>query len=409
MRSWDCWDTLIARRSVWDIRNETDNVFPIAENVSRVRPEDLLVSDYYDARLLERLIPDVTGLRNRIIVSEDGKRSGRIWPEVSRLGVTQHCGDDTHSDVVSPQAHGITGTLFAGSKLTQDEQALSDAGLDSLARCMREARLTQYSERWRKLESLQTQINFPLLFLASLILQREHRAERFLMSSRDCFLWHKLQEFIRDRHGHDYEVVYFHTSRLARAFPSPAYLEYLQRLLPAVIVDVVGTGWSLSRLLSRAGRPDTPIVLITRYVDAELRAQYEAIGSTRAEGNVFTLLRAPASFANLEGMNLAAHAMYLDPPETFNPLGLDWERLAEIQAMHAAFFAALNAAIHYGFRRDFEVTNDVLQEQLQRCFARAGEHLEWSAAVQNLSTAEHQAVMHRLAQIARSVESRDAL
>ena len=407
MRSWDCWDTLLARRSVKDVRHETDNVFPIAENVAKVRPDDILVSDYDDAALLRKLIPSITGLRNRLMVTTDGKLTGRIWSTLRSLGVTEHCGDDPHSDVVSPQAHGIRGILSTLTRLTAAEQSLSDGGLVALARCAREARLRQYSHVWRHLELLQTQINFPLLLIAAIILHREYPSRRFLMSSRDCFLWHRAQQFVRDVHREDYEVVYFQTSRIARAFPSPSYLRYVRGQLPAIITDVGGTGWSLARLLERVGCPETPVVLITRYDAEDLRAQYEAIGRTRSAGKVSALLRALVPAGHLEGMNLANHAMYSNPPETFNPLELDWERLPEVNAMHTAFFAALEAARLYDFRADFEVTDAVLQEQLYACFVRANQRLEWSQAVQKISAAEHAAVMQRLRELSEAGVSLD--
>jgi hypothetical protein len=107
-------------------------------------------------------------------------------------------------------------------------------------------------------------------------------------------------------------------------------------------------------------------------------------------------------------MNLAAHAMYSDPPETFNPLGLDWEQVPEIRAMHAAFFTVLAAARRYDFRRDLEVAAQVLQDQLHGCFLRANQHLEWSRVAQEIQAAEHEAVMLRLEELARGLPSRDA-
>ena len=401
MKSWDCWDTLIARRTVKDVHDETDNVFPIAENIAKVRPEDILVSDYYDKAFLQRAIPAIAGLHNKLIVTEDGKQTGRIWPMLRRLGVTEHFGDNPHSDVASPTAYGISGVLSTVAKFTPIEQTLSDAGLIGLARCIREARLTQYCAKDRNLQLLQTQINFPLLFIASIVLHRDHPADRFLLSSRDCFLWHKALEFVRDLHKDCYEVVYFQTSRLARVFPSPSYLRYVRALLPAVIADVGGTGWSLQRLLEHADRPDTPVVLITRYVADELRLQYEAIGKTRNNGNLSVLLRSPAPQGHLEGMNLAAHAMYSDPPQTFNPLCLDWERMPEIQVMHTTFFAVLETAGKYEFQNDIGVADNVLQDQLHECFLRSSQHLHWSQVVQNISAAEHQEVMRRLECLAR--------
>jgi hypothetical protein len=228
------------------------------------------------------------------------------------------------------------------------------------------------------------------------------------MSSRDCFLWQRVLEFVRDLHGAQYEIVYFRTSRLARAFPSPAYLRYVRAHLPAVIVDIGGTGWSLLRLLERLGHPETPVVFITRYDAPELRSQYEAIGRTVTNGNSSSLLRTSAPPTHLEGMNLAAHAMYMDPPQTFNPLGIDWEQVPEVQAMHAAFSAALDTARRYDFRSDLGVTDECIQDQLYACFLRASEHREWSQVAQSISDAEHKEVMQHLELLSQGVSSGDA-
>jgi hypothetical protein len=402
MRSWDCWDTLIARRSVTDIHDERDNVFPIAENVKRVEPGDILVSDYYDEPLLRSIVPAITGLCNRLIVSEDGKLSGRVWSMLRNLGVTEHLGDNPNSDVESPQAHGIRGSLSIASKFTDAEQSLNDIGFVGLARCIREARLIRHSDTLRNLELSQTQINFPALFIASVILQRDHRHDRLLMSSRDCFLWHRLQEFVRDLHADSYEVIYFKTSRLARVFPSRSYTRYVENHLPAAIVDVYGTGWSLSRFLQNLGHPETPILFITRCNSDAVRRRCEAIARTESDGNIAVLLKVSSPAMSLEGLNLASHAMYADPPETFNPLGLDWEGMPEIQAMHGAFYAALDAAQRYDFRTDLEVADSVLQSELHACFLRATQHSDLIEVVNEIAYSEHEPIMTRLEQMARS-------
>lgn len=395
MKSWDCWDTLIARRSIRDVGNEANNVFPIAENVAKVQPGDILISDYYDERLLKRLIPEVTGLHNRIIVTEDGKNAGRIWPLLP--GVTEHTGDNQHCDVDSPRKHGIKGTLSRLSPFTAAEEEFSDAGLTGLAHTIREARLVHWNASLRSLQLLQTQVNFPLLFIASLLLHCQIDTPRILMSSRDCCLWHHAQQLVRNLHHADYDVVYFHTSRIARAFPTPAYLHYVNSLLPGTIVDIGGTGWSLTRLLERTKHPDTKVVLLTQYQCEDLRKQYEQMGATQASGNILSLSPNPPR-ADLERANLANHAMFLEDQTTFNPLNINWEQVPEIAAMHEAFLTAVRVASNHDFSSDLQATDATLQTLLRNCFARVNykDALRFADA---FAVQEDRAVMARLKEL----------
>jgi hypothetical protein len=405
MRSWDCWDTLIARRTISDVRDETDNVFPIMENVARVQPEDILVSDFYDADLLRRLIPEITGLQNRLFITPDGKRTGQIWRSLRHLGLLEHTGDDWICDVSSPQRYGIAARHCHLAQFTAAEEEINSFGLSGLARSMREARLIQRPLEHHPFDTVQTQVNFPLLFVAAIILHRLNPMRdtgRLLMSSRDCFLWLRAQELVRDLHGANYELVYFLTSRIARAFPSVEYLRYVNKNLPAAVVDIGGTGWSLARLIERTDYPRTPITLIERYELPDLVAQYETIGKTLTKCKIQTLLHGPAPPADIEVMNLARHPMFIDHTTAFNPLGYRWEQAPEIEAMHAGFLRVARVTSHYDFSSDICASDQRLQAALKGCFLRASSYAEFLNPLQVILAQENLIVMQRLKELSAS-------
>ncbi len=347
VNSFDAWDTLIARRSVIDIHNEVDNLFPIVENVRKVGPKDIIVSDFYDEKLLHTVIPQVTGLHNKVYITENGKREGWIWANIRKeFVVTNHTGDNPITDITSVQQAGIQATLTDVATLSSVEQFLISSGLPSIARLIREARLTTYDPAYRRFELLQTQVNFPILLLASYLLhyQVAHHAS-VLMSGRDCCLWVQVQERLRDMLGGHYAVHYFHTSRIARTAASPTYLAYANKMLApgALVVDLCGYGRSLPLLLDKTSYPKTGIYLLAKYPDPGRTSRAKALTAGSA---------VLATDSLIERANLARHAMAVDVdarsmPVYSNPARIDWENLPEIEVSHRAFGVALNLLGHY--------------------------------------------------------------
>jgi hypothetical protein len=395
MRSFDLFGTLIAGAATNIPDGDQEHHFPIAENIAKVQPGDIVVSDYYDEAKALRLLRDVAGLTNRLIVSEDGKRSGRIWRLLP--GVTEHLGDNQHSDVDSPTRAGIKGIRTDLAKWSKNENALLNV-LPNLAKTMRATRLRTWDadplQRQRQL--LQIQANYPLLYCASLLLHRQLKDETVLMSSRDCYLWTSLLFWIAQQTNAKYRPTYWYTSRLCRESPSPAYLEGLAELLTnAVIVDVAGTGRSLSRLLDRVGKPDTPIYLLYQY---NQRFMEQAYGPAKL-GNIKTFLP-NIQGANLERANMARHAMILDstqdnkPITVFNPCNIDWLSMPEIKVQHEAFGFCLDAARFYPL--DLEATDKQLQDAMFTCCGWIREYDLAMAFATKFLKDEDAAVMQRL-------------
>ncbi len=368
MKSWDVFDTLIARRildghavpglareaGISELDFERTICFPIAENLGQVRPGDLLVSDMHlPDEEIAALVREVTGLQNRVIVTPDGKRSGRIWQQLSREhSIELHTGDDRIADDDMARHEGIPTLLFEGALMTETERRLQAAGFHRLGMACREARLRTFDPEYRDLELAQTQINFPMLYLAALALRPHLAGRRVLASARDCWLW---QELLRDVAHAD--ALYWHSSRLARAFPLASFIDYTVRLAGenAVLLDLCGSGWSLKRLKSKIetcpsigrDRKSKIDLWMLSYCGRTMADHYERLRKTR--GEVHWLIASASQ--GLEHNNLAPHPMISDVTEAgpifANPTGFDWEGSPEIRAQHQAFRTAALALKAY--------------------------------------------------------------
>lgn len=248
-----------------EIETELDNMIPIQQVVSTVRPQDIVVCDSYLSHgILLKVLRDKLGLaHNRLFVTCNGKATGTIWPELLRFyDIDLHVGDDPVTDVRSPHASGILTQKTVLSPLSTAERVVDGAGMPALARAMREARLTAVCRDAdeRLLKHAQSQVNLPLLVMVCLDLieqVRAHGYQRVLLSGRSCHkLSHLLPEmFLRARVECD--VVNFQSSRLLRCQGSPIYTHYFNTLRqnwhPTLVVDLCGSGRSLRRLLATAG------------------------------------------------------------------------------------------------------------------------------------------------------------
>jgi hypothetical protein len=368
MNSFDIWDTLIGRRLFDDARRrhglpvpgntplrvlalELEQCFPIAENVARVAPDDLLVSDYDLPTIIGPLVQQVTGLHNKIIVTQDGKEHDWIWAQLPKLA--EHTGDNARCDGTCDR-HGIKFNHTILTRFTPAEESVA-GGMPMLARLMREVRLTTWAAdpTERQFQLLQSQANLPMLFAASVLLHRRMAGfNRVLMSSRDCWLWHKLFTAL---HLGAYEAVYFYTSRYTRYWPSKTYQDYFDKLQPALTVDLCGFGNSLKYALKGA-----PALLLIGY-------KGRCVADRLVDGWID------------EATNFARHAMVTDVdalgnPVYANPLGADWENMRAIAVMHEAFLKAVALVPLYDFALDVNASDEVLHTVLSEALARFGEY-----------------------------------
>jgi hypothetical protein len=256
MKTFDLFHTLAASRhnlSAGEVPIEEH--IPIAENIARVKPEDIVVSDYHTPAKAQRILTEVCGLSNVLVCTEDGKATGRVWGSVKS---EHHLGDNVHTDFNSPRANGVSAELTMLWQLTDREKACGDLGW-----AMREARLRtwNYNQEIRGLQLHQIERNFPFLFAVAHKLHThmiDGGYERLQLCSRDCFLLYRL---MRKLFGGKYVIGYFLTSRLTRYRPSDSYTEYAREALcgKTLVVDMNGSGNSLRYMTEMMG--GTPLLV----------------------------------------------------------------------------------------------------------------------------------------------------
>jgi hypothetical protein len=191
------------------------------------------------------------------------------------------------------------------------------------------------------------------------------------MSSRDCFLWHNLQDAVRAMLNGTYKVNYFLSSRLSREFPSPTYLKYVNQFLnqPSCIVDVSGSGWSLSRLVQRSENPDTLIFLIAKPKDDHLDQWYSEMGKCREKAILHLLTEFNMS---LERANLARHPLIKDVidvmgtylPVFFNAADIDWQGMPQIRIQHESFFYTLKMMQRNNLSGDLLIEDEIILKRI---------------------------------------------
>jgi hypothetical protein len=355
--SWDLFDTLIAARTNPAAGDAHPSEWiPIAENIARVAPDDIIISEYYlDQIPKAKLAVALTGLTNKLYVTDRGKSDGTIWAE---LKPTKHHGDNPNTDVASPQAHNIPAEHIQSSRLTEAEAYIAQIGLPEIALACREARLRTWHPEFRAMQLLQIDYNFPVLLVAALILHTfAQKHNLVLMAARDCCMWVHLQKEIRDRLNGEYEIEYWPSSRFCRNKPSETYMrEFNARLAKgALLVDGSGTGYSIARLVAKSEYPNTPALLLTQYspeyvLDTDRPDTSNIKGLIHISDHIIEL----ASFPN-EGI-------YTDWNVT-NDLGFDWD-CEEIRVAHRAFEVARAVLAEYS------LPERVNSEQLSQLFLR---------------------------------------
>lgn len=127
-----------------EIQIEHEESIPIVENLALVRDGDLLVSDTYLPAEVVRSLLSQAGLRQQVglVITNDGKHRGWIWPLLlARFHIAQHFGDNVHSDGATPSAAGIPSIIYTGAARSSVERLLAEQGWEPLADLIREVRL----------------------------------------------------------------------------------------------------------------------------------------------------------------------------------------------------------------------------------------------------------------------------
>lgn len=161
------------RARAMELATELENVIPIAAQLQRVRDGDLLISDTplpaeFLVQLLER-----AGLRRTVSIwrSALGKSGGETWRTLAATGLQfTHLGDNPHSDGIMPRQQGIPAEVAAVALPTEVEQFLLQQGWTGTALIARALRLgiAERDETAATLCLLQASINVPILLIASI-------------------------------------------------------------------------------------------------------------------------------------------------------------------------------------------------------------------------------------------------
>ena len=360
-----------------EIDAELDAVIPIAENLAHVRDGDVAVSDMYLPEHVIRSLLKKAGLSKEIgvVVSSHGKRSGEIWPFLlANYQIEQHLGDNHVADVQSPQRFGIASRHTSVSSPDYVESWLLNFGLRDLAQIIRHGRLSSWhaNPTVRQLQSIQISFNFPILLLSSILLSRFVAAgnmQNVLFCSRDCNLWLDIFRVVRKRMSVQANEHYFYTSRQARMKSSHSYLRYAAELLQGsgVVVDICGTGWSLSHMLSKMGS-QVPLFFLHQL---PRREDYEKIRPTPEGISVHSVVEAgTAGVANnfLEMSNYADHPQIEDvryilntPHPVFIPERRSESTLSMVREQRGSFHRMVALCESEGLAETLTVPDDALR------------------------------------------------
>lgn len=382
MNSWDCFDTLVARRfsdpyTVFDevgkrlgienfreirilaekksdntydgiyknlsgidpsveIEVEIEHCYPIIENIKKVEDNDLIVSDIYHTKETVEKILKKCGLSKNVkyYVTPDGKRKGWIWKDLPKIDL--HIGDNKKSDIKSASNFGIPTYHYTGSYFNSIEGFVAKTNFE-LACWMKYVRLQcPYNDLHKKqLWEDQSNYNLPILALASLELPDKPIAFNF----RDCIFWQPIYEKIKKK-----KSIRFDSSRAILNNPSNEYREYVNKTInDCVIVDLQGTGSSFLNFFSD-NIPET----------------YFLSGRIKENKNLksITNMRAPG----IEKHNCSNEGSIINWDQT-GPVRLKLEHDSDIVGVqHAAFDVAFRSLDHYVIKQDINLLKYLLEK-----------------------------------------------
>lgn len=235
-----------------EILMEEINLIPISENLSLLKPNDIVLSDMYLSQsFLKRFLPKFVN----VIVTPNGKADGYVYGEIQkRFNIKSHTGDNTHSDIKMAEQNGIEANLVINSQRTPNEEELANSGYVKLSNICRKMRLllTDDDINKKSLQYMEANINFPLLILMYQEIKDlcEYKGiNNILISGRDGEKLHKICQILDSDNMGNYK--YFYSSRMSRKISSDDYLTYVKNevnMERTLIVDLDGTGWTLRNL-----------------------------------------------------------------------------------------------------------------------------------------------------------------
>ncbi len=355
-----------------EVQIELENVIPIVDNIEQLTNESILITDMYLPREVIREMLRAAGILQDlpILIGSHGKSTGELWQTLSEHGVQCiHMGDNTVSDIQNARQAGMRARHTGLSAPTEVETVLIGLGATEFATAMRAARLRVSRKGvpdW--LYTLQMNVNVPFLLLSSLAILSEAinaDTDKIFFSSRDgrnlqtafTTLAGKLQRTAA------INTEYWYTSRIARTRDSEDYLDYCRSSFTSrsMIVDLCGTGTSISALFQRIRPHSEPNIFLAQKVSdgayAARMSKHYGLFSPADLIQVKSAFNTEDFIPNfiLEELNYLPEGMVLDMKKTAygfypirDPLEFEGEALDLIRAQHrliSDYFAVLSAEI----------------------------------------------------------------
>ena len=218
----------------FELQTEKEMTIPIQTNIQKIKPGDILVSDMYftDTEILDLLKHHGIVKFRKLYVFMCGKQNGSAWEQLTKLyTITQHTGDNHHSDIHMAERYGIKGIYTEAYKFSQLETALLpiDPKLCSLVRRFRLA--CPYSEQSTEASLYYEQINcnIPILIflcrkLAAIMMTENRTTALFL--TRDGVLMIQLFRLLYPQ----FKALPLHSSRIMNKKYNDDYIKYLREM-----------------------------------------------------------------------------------------------------------------------------------------------------------------------------------
>lgn len=237
---------------------ELTQSIPITENIRHVRSGDILISDMYLPEDLIRRMLRKAGLLVPVemIITSNGKRSGRVWKQFAEQKISLfHIGDSESSDLVNPRRFNLDSSLDIRSRPNFVEQFLMQHDFN-FAAYLREIRLRNpFSEEIKRLywDCFTLNVGILILIVRHLDdLQKKHGFEYLGFCGRDTHYLQLLYEKFKYDAGeapvpNDY---LFYSRKMVKNSPNES-IKYFQSKIKnrkALFLDLIGTGYRLHQL-----------------------------------------------------------------------------------------------------------------------------------------------------------------
>ena len=243
---------IVERLKKLELEIEFEQAIPIVENLSRVQSGDVLITDMYlTAEKIRRLLKKC-GLQVpvEIVVSNNGKSSGKIWRQFRDQGVHLfHTGDNQQSDVLKPREFQFDSAWTVLSRPTALENQLMKIDFD-FAAYLRELRLAApYRDELKRIYWTTFVLNVGCLMLMAQLIdaaQKHYGFEYLGFCGRDTYYLREIYRRLKDdRHEEAPSNDYLYYSRKLIANSGDELGKYFGRAIGgrrALLIDLTGTG-----------------------------------------------------------------------------------------------------------------------------------------------------------------------